>query len=67
MVLRVQLLQPLARHVRVDLRGRDVRVPSSSLHHAQVGAVVQQMRGESVAQRVRRDGSLRCRPAARSA
>jgi hypothetical protein len=55
----MQLLQPLARDVGVDLRGRDVGVAEQQLHHAQVGAVVEQVRGEGVAQHVRRDALLR--------
>ena len=54
MVLRVQRLQPLARDVGVDRRGRDVGVAEQHLHRAQVGAVVQQVGREGVAQRVRR-------------
>jgi hypothetical protein len=50
----MQLLQPLARHVGVDGGRRDVGVAQQHLHRAQVGAVVQQVRGEGVAQRVRR-------------
>jgi hypothetical protein len=56
-VLAVQRLQALARDVRVDLRGGDVGVAEQQLHHAQVGAVVDEVRGERVAQRVRRDGA----------
>ena len=55
MVQRVQLLQPLARHVGVDRRRRDVGVAEQHLHRAQVGAVVEQVRREGVAQRVRRE------------
>ena len=54
MVRRVQLLQPLARDVGVDRRRRDVGVAEQHLHRAQVGAVVEQVRGEGMAQRVRR-------------
>ena len=53
-MLRVELLQALARDVRVDRRRGDVGVPEQKLHHAQIGAVVEQMRGEGVALRVRR-------------
>ena len=67
MMLRVQRLQPLARDVRVDLRGRDVRVAEQHLHHAQVGAVVDEMRGEGVAQDVRRELLAGDRRARRSA
>ena len=54
MMLRMQLLQPFPRHMGIDLRGRDIRMAQQHLHHAQVGAVVEQVRGEGVAQRVRR-------------
>ena len=63
----MQLLQPLARNVGVDLRRRDVRVAEQQLHHAQVGAVVEQVRGEGVAQRVRRERLAGKRAGARSA
>jgi hypothetical protein len=53
-VLRMQLPQPLARHVGVDGGGADVGMAQQQLHRAQVGAVVQQVGGEGVAQRVRR-------------
>ncbi len=49
----VELLQALAGHVRVDRRRGDVGVPEQQLHHAQISAVIEKMRGESVAQRVR--------------
>ncbi len=52
MVLRVELFEALARHVRIDGGGGNVRVPQQQLHHAQVGAVVEQMRGKGMAQRV---------------
>src|SRR3546814_10511806 len=54
MALLHQRLQALAQHVGVDLRGRDVGVAQHLLQRAQVGAVVQQMAGEGVAQHVRR-------------
>ena len=64
MVLRVQLLQPLARDVRVDRRRRDVGVAEQQLHDAQVGAVIEQMRRERMAQHVRRQATRReCRRA----
>ena len=53
MVPRVQLLEPFARHVGVDLRGRDVRMAQQHLHDPQVGPVVQQVRGERVPQGMR--------------
>ena len=58
-MLRVQLLQPLARDVRVDLRGRDVGMAEQQLHDAQIGAVVEEVRRERVAQHVRRDRAPR--------
>src|SRR4030065_105299 len=46
---------------RINLGGGNVRVAEQELHDAQVGAVVQQVRGEGVAQRVRRDRLLQTR------
>src|SRR6185436_15937030 len=54
-MFRVQCLQALARDVRVDLRGGDVGVTEKELHDPQVGTVVDEVRGESVAQNVRRE------------
>src|SRR5687767_1221495 len=51
----MQRLQALPRHVGVDLCGRDVGMAQEELDHPQVGAVIDEMRGERVAQRVRRD------------
>ena len=48
-----QAFQPFLQHVGIDLRGRDVGVAEQRLHDAQVGAVVQQVAGEGVAQHVR--------------
>lgn len=53
MMLAMQLLQPFARDVGIDLRGGNVGMPQQHLHHAQIGAVVEQMGGKSVAQHVR--------------
>lgn len=53
MMLAMQLLQPFARDMGIDLRGGDVGMPQQHLHHAQIGAVVEQMGGKSVAQHVR--------------
>ena len=47
------LLEPLARNVRVDLRGREIAVPEQHLHHTQVRAVIQQVGGEGVPQGLR--------------
>ena len=41
MMLRVQLFQPLARDVRVDLRRRNIRMPEQQLHDSEIGAVIQ--------------------------
>src|SRR5262245_22044030 len=54
-MLRVELLHPLPRHVRVDLGGREVAVAEQHLHDAQVRSVVQEVRREGMAQRVRRE------------
>ena len=43
-----QALEPFLQHMGVDLRGRDVGVAEQGLHHAQIGAVLQQMAGESI-------------------
>ena len=55
MKLPVDASQIFAINVRVDLRGRDVRVPEHVLHGTQVGATLEQMGGERVPQGVRRD------------
>ena len=52
MMLFVQRLQPCLGNMRVNLRGGKIGVAEQHLHHAQIGAVVQQMRGEGVAQGV---------------
>lgn len=54
MMLRVNVLEAFAGDMRINLRGRNVAVSKEHLHHAKVRAVVQQMRGERVSQRVRR-------------
>ena len=50
-----QAFEPLLQDMRVDLRGRYVGVAEQRLHDAQVGAVLQQVTGEGVAQDVRAD------------
>jgi len=55
MMLGMQLFHALARHVRVDLRGRQVAVPEQHLHHTQVRAVIEQVGREGVAQCVGRE------------
>src|SRR3990167_7997793 len=52
----IDLLQPLGRDVRVDLRRREARVAQQLLDAAQIGPAVKQMRREAVAQAVRADG-----------
>ena len=54
MVPRVQLLQPLARDVRIDRRRRDVGMPEQELHDAQIRAVIEQVGRERMPQGVRR-------------
>jgi len=44
MMALVQLLQPLARDMRIDSRGRDVRMAEQQLNDAQIGAVIQEVR-----------------------
>ena len=49
----MDFLEALARDMRIDLRGRYVGVPQQELHHAEIGAVIEQVRGESMPHRVR--------------
>lgn len=51
----VRRLQPFHRHVRVDLRGREAGVAEEGLDAAEVGAGVEQVGGEGVAEFVRAD------------
>src|SRR5437660_4844958 len=53
-MLGVQSLQPLAGDVRIDGRRRDVGMSEQQLHYAKIRAVIEQVRRESMAQRVRR-------------
>ncbi len=50
MVLLVQLTQPLPRYMGVNLRGRQIAMTQQHLHHPQVGAMVEQMGSEGMAQ-----------------
>ena len=50
----MHLPQVLPIHVGVDLRGGDVHVPEHLLHGTEVGAPLQQVRGERVSERVGR-------------
>ncbi len=54
----VDFLHPLRRQMRVDLRGAQALMAQQFLHAAQIGAVVQQVRGEAVPQRVRADAGI---------
>ena len=50
-----QGLEFFIKHVGINLRGRDVRMPKQHLHHPQIGPTGQKMTGKSMAQDVRRD------------
>ena len=52
MVLRHQLFQALTRHMGVNGGGADIRMPQQQLHHAQIRAVIKQVRSKCVAQSV---------------
>ena len=54
-------LQAGVEHMGVDLRRRNVGMAEQLLDHAQVRAVLQQVRGEGMAQDVRRE-RLRVQP-----
>src|SRR5262245_45001022 len=58
MMFGVQVFEALARYVRVDLSRGKIAVPEQHLHDAQIGAMIQQMRREGVAQGVRRQVPL---------
>ena len=49
----MQRLQPLTCNVGVDLRRGDIGMAEQHLHHAQIGPVIQQVRGERMPQGVR--------------
>ena len=53
MVLLMQFLHTFAGDVGIDLRRGKIAVTEQHLHHTQIGAVIQQMRGKGVAQGVR--------------
>ena len=61
MKLPMDLPQPIPRHVRVNLRRADIRVPEQFLDHSQIGAVLEQVRRETVPQHVRRDVAVDAR------
>jgi len=52
-MLPVHLAQARGRDVGVDLRGSDVGMAEKRLHDAEIGAVVQEVAGEGVAEHVR--------------
>ena len=62
MVFPVDLFQPLAGDVSIYLGGGKITMAEQQLHHAKVRPVVEQVGGESVPQRVRRDltANARC-------
>ena len=62
-MLTVQFFQTLTRHMRVNLRGRNIRMPQQHLHYAQVGAVIDEVRGERMPQSVRRQRFVDARTA----
>src|SRR5689334_6644674 len=51
--LEVQLATAAIGYVRIDLRGREIRMAEHLLHGAQVCAAFEQVRGERVAEQVR--------------
>ena len=50
-----QAFQPLLQHMGVDLRGRNIGMAEQRLHHAQIGAIVQEVAGEGMTQHMRAD------------
>ena len=48
-------LHPRIEHVGIDLRRRNIGMAEQFLHDAQIGAVLQKMAGEGVAQHMRAD------------
>ena len=52
-MLGMQLPQALTRNMGVDLRGRDIRMAKQHLHHTQIRAMIEQVRGKSVPKRMR--------------
>src|ERR1700735_2658293 len=52
MMLLVHLVQPVKREMRVHLRGRNVGMTQNGLHCAQVGAILDHVRGATMPQHV---------------
>src|SRR5438477_12420402 len=59
----VNLAQPAAGYVSINFSGADARVTEQFLDDAEVGAVLEQMSGKTVAQHVRGDVALDARAA----
>src|SRR5262245_63364027 len=57
MMLPHQSRQSLGEHMRVKLRCADIGMPEHLLHAAKIGAMREQMAGESVPQHMWRDGA----------
>ena len=53
-MLRVQRLQAFGGNVGIDLGRRNVAVTQQHLHHAQIGAVIEQVGGKGMPERMRR-------------
>ena len=53
----VQVAQAVPGDVRIDLCRRQVAVSEEHLYHAQIGAMIEQMRGERMTHGVRREGA----------
>lgn len=49
----VKLFEPFACDVRINLCRRNIGMSEQQLHHAQIGTMIEQMGGKSMAQRVR--------------
>ncbi len=58
MVFLVKALEPLAGDVSINLRGREVTMPQEQLHHAEIGAVIEQVGRKGVPKPVGRDGPI---------
>ena len=45
----MQLLEPLARHMGINLRCGNIRMPQQHLHYTKISTMVEQMRSKCVA------------------
>ena len=59
MKLLVNQLQPSLVYMRINLRGRNIRVPQEFLNDSQIGSVRQQVCCERVPQKVRIDVGIK--------